>query len=148
MILTDYYKLERLPKYAGNRVPRFDTTSSSKSYRAFEEMAAKSRDKCFFCYYNGIPDTFSDRARENAERAISHGKHISSVFIPDLQRSHLGFGDVKGSNDAILFLFSKDYSTMELFIARGYKSHQRGLYNYMIEGKLANEMKYLRDTAR
>ena len=47
MILTDYYKLERLPKYAGNRVARFYTTSSSKRYRAFEEMAAKSREKSF-----------------------------------------------------------------------------------------------------
>lgn len=148
MILTDYYKLERLPENANKRTPRYDCTLSTKSYRAFEEMAARSRVKRFFCYYNGIPDTFSDRARAQAERAISNSNNISSVFIPDLQRSHLGFGDVKGSNDAILFLFSKDYSTMELFISRGNKSNQQSLYHYMTEGKLANEMKYLRDTAR
>ena len=149
MILTDYYKLERLPEFASNRVPRFDCTSSSKSYEWFEAMGKKSKVNRFFCYYTGIPDPFSERAKSQAEMVITHGKdNISSVFVPQLQRAHLGYGDIKNTRDAVLFVFSKDYSSMEMFIARGYKFQQLALFGQMVTGGLQNEMKYLRDTAR
>lgn len=145
MILSDYYKLERLPEFSNNRTPRYDTTFSTGSYTLFENIAAKSRVKRFFVYYNGLPDTFSDRAHNKAERAITNKKNISSVFIPYLDAPLYGYGDVKGSLDAILFVFSADYNRMELFIARGYKSNARALFQRLIDGGLNNEIKALRD---
>ena len=147
MILTDYYRMVRLQEYANNKTPRFDTIASTGEYPRFEQMAAKSRVKRFYCYYNGIPDSFSNRAREQAERAITNTKNISSVFIPNLNKPLFGYGDVKGTQDAILFVFSADYSLMEVFIARGYKPHQKALYASMMRGDLNTEMSRIRQAA-
>lgn len=144
MILTDYYCLDRLPENMNKRTPRYDTTASTGSYPLFESMAAKSRVKRFYCYYNGLPDSFSDRAHQRAERAITSTQNISSVFIPHLDKPLFGYGDVKGSQDAILFLFSADYTRMELFIARGYKSNARALFQRFLGGGLNNELEILR----
>lgn len=145
MIITDYYKLERLPEYLENKTPRYDCTASTRSYPMFQQMAAKSRVKRFFCYYNGVPDTFSDRARNQADRTITNTRNISSVFIPNVSKPLLGYGDVRGSRDAILFVFSADYSVMELFVARGYKFNQRSLYNHLVNGGLDTEIAQIRN---
>lgn len=147
MILTDYYKLERLPEYSTNKTPRFDCVASTKEYPPFEAMAARSKVKRFFCYYNGVPDTFSDKARQKAERAITNTNSISSVFIPNLEMPLFGHGDVRGTQDAILFVISPDYSSMELFIARGYKNNQRGLYSLLLDGELNSELERIRQQA-
>lgn len=148
MILSDYYKLERLPEFANRKTPRYDCTASTGRYPLFERMAAASRVKRFFCYYNGIPGSFSDIARQQAERAITNTKNISSVFIPDLHSPLYGFGDVKGTLDAILFIFSPDYQTMEIFISRGNKMNQRGVYNLLVSGQLNGELAALRGVAK
>jgi len=145
MILTDYYKLERLPEFAKNKTPRFDCIASTGEYPLFENMAARSKVNRFFCYYNGIPGTFSSKAKQNAERAITNTKNISSVFIPNLKKPLLGFGDVKGTQDAILFVFSPDCIAMEVFIARGYKNNKRGLYNLLVDGELNGEIEIIRN---
>lgn len=148
MILTDYYRMERLPENDSKRTPRFDCVASTKSYPPFQAMAAKSRQKRFFCYYNGIPDSFSDRARNQAERAITNGKNISSVYVPNMNNIHKGFGDVRNTNDAIIFEFSEDWRTMELFIARGYKNGQAGLFQMYYSGELRSEVERLRNLVR
>lgn len=147
MILTDYYSLERLPEFLKNRTPRYDCTSSTGEYPPFEDIANKSRVKRFFCYYNGVPDSFSDRARNKAERAITNTKNISSVFIPILHKILLGYGDVKGTQDALLFVFSSDYSKMEIFVARGYKYNSKRLFNLLFDNELIDEMNRLRSRA-
>jgi len=145
-MITDYYKLQILPENDGKKTVRFDTVASTGSYKLFEEMAAKSKVNRFFCYYNGVPDTFSDRARQNAERAITKsGCNISSVFVPDPTKPLMGFGDIKGSMDALLVFFSQDYKIMELFIIRGQKFNKRALYNMMVSGQLTSEIQELRE---
>lgn len=130
MKLTDYYKMERLQEFSSNKTPRFDCVASTQEYPLFEEIAARSRVKRFFCYYNGVPDSFSEHAKQKAERTITNGRHISSVFIPNLDFPLLGHGDVRGTQDALLFVLSPDYKSMELFIARGYKNDQEGYFSF------------------
>ena len=60
MRITDYYRLRILPENEGKRTVRYDTVASSGSYQLFEDMAAQSKVKRFFCYYNGVPDTSTD----------------------------------------------------------------------------------------
>ncbi len=145
MILTDYYMLERLPEFLKNRTPRFDCTASTGEYPPFEDIASKSRVKRFFCYFNGLPNSFSEKAKNKAERCITNTKNISSVFIPVLNKHWLGYGDVKGTQDALLFVFSWNYSRMEIFVARGYKNNQKRLFNLLYDNELMEEMDKLRD---
>ncbi len=149
MKITDYYRLKILPENEGKRTVRYDTVVSTASYQVFEEMAAKSKVNRFFCYYNGVPDTFSDRARQKAERALTKSQcNISSVFIPDQSKPQLGYGDIKGSQDALLVFFSSDYKQMELFIIRGEKYNQRALYGLMAAGQLNQEILEIRKNAQ
>ncbi len=149
MRIKDYYRLRILPENEGKRTVRYDTVASTGSYQLFEDMAAKSKVNRFFCYYNGVPDTFSDRARQKAERAITKSNcNISSVFIPNQSKPHLGYGDVKGTLDALLVIFSADYHTMELFIIRGEKFNQRALYGLMATGQLNQEIQYFRNNSK
>ncbi len=149
MKITDYYRLRILPENDGKRTVRYDTVASSGSYQLFEDMAAQSKVKRFFCYYNGVPDTFSDRARQKAERALTKSRcNISSVFIPDSSKPRLGYGDIKGTLDALLVYFSTDYKQVELFIIRGEKFNQRTLYNLMVTGQLNLEIQDLRSNAK
>ena len=78
---------------------------------------------------------------------ISNKNNISSVYIPDIHTPLKGWGDVKGTNDAILFLFSEDYKEVEVFIARGYKNDVRALFNLFCDGELDRELEAIRTRA-
>ena len=145
MKLTDYYKLQEI-KLVKSR--RFDCIASTHGYPPFEEIANASTVKRFFCYYNGIPDSFNAKVKRETDRAITNRKNISSVFIPDLNNPLLGYGDVKDTNDALLFVFSEDYKQIEVFIARGMKNNVKGLFALFADGELAREMESLRQQAK
>ena len=145
MILTDYYKLQVLKVMKPHR---FDCTASTGEYPLFEEVAERARNGRFYCHYNGVPDTFSANAKRKADRAITNKDNISSVFIPDLTNPLKGYGDVKGTNDGLLFLFSDDYSMFEVFVARGYKNNIKNLFNMFTDGELEDELTKMREFAR
>lgn len=141
MILTDYYLMREVKVRKSHRL---DCVASTGEYPPFEYIAQKSRDKCFFLYYNGVPETFSMNAQRKADRAITNGDNISSVYIPDLENPLLGYGDTRGTNDALLFLFSQDYKQLEIFVARGYKNNSKGLFNLFADGELSGEIDRMR----
>ena len=127
---------------------RFDCVASTGEYDPFEQIAQRSRDNHFFFYYSDVPESFSAHAQRKAERVISNKNNISSVFIPDAQNDHFrGWGDVVGTNDAILFIFSEDYKVIEVFIARGYKNDARALFDLFCDGELDGELEAIRTRA-
>lgn len=146
MKLTDYYKMAKLP--ACKSKLRFDCVASTGGYEPFEERGQKSREKRFKFYYGGTPDTFSLNAQRKAERVISDVTNISSVYTPDINRPRMGYGDTVGTNDALLFLFSRDFRQIEIFVARGFKNNQKRLFNLFVYGELEEEMDLLRRQAR
>lgn len=146
MKLTDYYKMAKLPNCKSKL--RFDCVASTGGYEPFEEKAQRGRDKRFKFYYGGTPDTFTANAQRKADRAITDGESISSVFTPDLDNPLLGYGDTKGTNDALLFLFSEDYRQIEIFVARGLKNHSKGLFALYADGELSEEIEQLRAQAK
>ena len=146
MILTDYYKMQEIRVRKSHR---FDCTASTGRYNPFEAIANKCRDKKkrFFFYYGGVPDSFNAYAQRKADRVITNGDNLSSVYIPDLDNPLLGYGDMKGTNDALLFLFTDDYKQIEIFVARGYKNHAKGLFTLFADDELADEVADLRQQA-
>lgn len=146
MKLTDYYKMAKLPTCKSKL--RFDCITSTGGYEPFEERAQRGRDKRFKFYYGGTPDTFSADAQRKADRVITDTTNISGVYTPDLDNPLLGYGDVAHTNDALLFLFSEDYREIEIFVARGLKNHQKGLFSLFADGELADEVEQLRQQAK
>lgn len=144
--LTDYYKMAKLPNQKSKL--RFDCVASTGGYEPFEERATRGRDKRFKFYLSKTPDTFKATAKRKADMVITDTTNISSVYTPDLETPLLGFGDCKGTNDALLFLFNEDYTQVEVFVARGLKHNSNGLFNLYADGELADEIEYLRTQAK
>ncbi|MFH0895570.1 MAG: hypothetical protein V2A54_14130 [Bacteroidota bacterium] len=142
MILTDYYKAEKLPSVASKT--RYDVTFSTGGYEPLEVLKNKKGE--LFFHYGDVPPAFRATGRRLAEKCISKGKNISSVFVPDvtLQYAH---GDCKNTLDALLIVFSDDYMTIEIFVARGQRNNQQSLYFMLCDGELNDEVEALRKQA-
>lgn len=146
MKLTDYYKMAKLPTCKSKS--RFDCIASTREYEPFEELAQRCLQKRFKFYLTKVPDNFKNKAERKADWVISDTKNISSVYTPDLDNPLLGYGDVANTNDALLFLFNEDYTTIDVFVARGLKQNQLALYVLFADGELDDEIAQLRKQAK
>ena len=142
MILTDYYRMEKLPDQKSKL--RIDCTASTKSYPEFEQMRNKAG--AFFFYFGDVPDQFGGNVHRKADKAITKVKNISSVFVPDITK-RFGYGDVADIQDALLFIFSNDYTQIDVFVARGQRNNRVQLYNLFADGELIEEMEQLKKQA-
>lgn len=135
MILTDYYKFEKLPEQKSKL--RIDCTASSNSYPEFE--ALRNKDGKLFVYFGDVPERFAGNIHRKADKAITKVNNISSVFVPDVTKQ-IGFGDVRGTQDALLMAFNADYTQIDVFVARGQKNNVRQLFNLFADNELEREM--------
>lgn len=135
MILTDYYKFEKLPEQKSKL--RIDCTASSNSYPEFE--ALRNKDGNLFVYFGDVPERFAGNIHRKADKAITKVKNISSVYVPDITKP-IGFGDVRGTQDALLMAFNADYTQIDVFVARGQKNNVRQLFNLFADNELEREM--------
>jgi len=142
MILTDYYKGENLP---GAAKTRYDVTTSTGSYELFE-IKLKSRKGGQSFYFGDVPPYFRFSGNDRPDKAITKGDNISSVFVPDVSLL-FAYGDVKGTGDSLLMIFSENYKIIELFIARGQRNNKRNLYILLCDGELDHEIEILRKRA-
>ncbi len=143
MILTDYYKGEHSPDAAKTR---FDVTASTGSYEPFETKLKNKKGEQFF-YFGDAPERFRFSGKDRPDKAITKGDNISSVFVPDITLS-FGYGDINHTSDAILLIFSNDWQTIEIFIARGQRNNRRNLYHLLCDHELENEINELRNRAK
>lgn len=165
MILTDYYKFERLAKVSKSRL---DCTASTNSYPLFEEKrctksqrATEKRDAVsdgdLLVYFIDVPGQFGGNIHHKADKSFTiKGKNLSSVFVPDTQ-SNVAFGDVAGTSDALLFVFNnfevvngvvQPGASVEVYVARGKNKDRQGLYFRLKRGELDGEVAALRAAAR
>ena len=163
-ILTDYYCFERV---ATKSKTRMDCTASTGSYPEFEEKRASKANKAtekrdatevgdLVIYMGDVPDAFGFDAHRKADKAITlKGKNLSSVFVPD-PNTNYGYGDVRGTADALLFVFDgvdpvngviPKGAAIEVFVARGKSKDRVPLYNLLQDGALDEEMSELRARA-
>lgn len=142
MILTDYYRMEKLPDQKSKM--RLDCVKSTRSYPEFEIMRNKAGE--FFFYFHDVPERFGGDIHRKADKAITKTKNISSVFVPDVQQK-FGYGDIRGTNDALLFIFNDNFSEIDLFVARGQRHNKRQLYLLLTEGELDHEIEFLKKQA-
>lgn len=148
MILTDYYRFEKLPNQKSKT--RIDCTVSTCSYNPLEALRNKTGD--LFIYIGDNTHTKAGRDRK-ADLALSRTTHISSVYNPDMDFPYW-YGDMKGTADAFLFVHHdtpfinggiQPGAVVELFVARGQRNNRSQLYNALCDGELDEEMNALRD---
>lgn len=152
MILTDYYRFDKLPNIKSKL--RLDCTASTASYNPLEAMRNKRGELFVYLGKNG----YTKPGRNGkADLALTHGDtHISSVYMPEISQA-LGVGDMIHTADALVLIFENfklidghpcEGTSMELFVARGMRHTQNGLYNLICDGELDAEVYQLRERAR
>ena len=165
MIITDYYQFAKLPEQKSKL--RLDCLQSTKSYNPFEEKratkvqrATEHRDAIdlgnLIIYYGDVPDRFGGDVKRKASKSISiKGNNLSSVYVPDVA-NNFGYGDMRGTTDALLFIFDKfdvidgkiqAGAALEIFICRGMRENHSQLYNLLCDGELDTEIEQLRKQA-
>lgn len=142
MIITDYYKFVH---HNGTKY-RFDCEMSTQSYDPFEILKNKKDELVVYISEN----THTKAGQKGkSDLAISKSNHISSIYRPDVE-TNLGWGDVY--QDALLFRFtdfklSKDGfvedATIEIFVARGYRTDRQNLYAMFADGELDEEIQMI-----
>jgi hypothetical protein len=154
MILTDYYQAVQIAKSQ----TRFDVEASSESYPNYENLMRNhigfNKGGLSF-HFAKVPENFKMREKDKPDMAITRKENISSVFVPNLSTSKpsitFGYGDNKGTNDAILVVMHNNelgfVYGIEIFIARGQKHNQLNLYRLMVDGDLDFEMDKFRNEA-
>lgn len=161
MILTDYYRFERLATKAKSRM---DCTASTMTYEEFEEKRATTATRAterrdatnigdLVFYYNNVPPQFGGNVHRKADKSITiKRKNLSSVYVPD-PNTNFAYGDFKGTSDALLFVFHnlkiidgviQAGAIIEVFVARGKSKDRVPLYNALCDGELDEEMNALR----
>ena len=154
-VLTDYYVFEKI---ATKSKTRLDCTASTMSYPEFEEKRATKATNIgdLLVYFGDVPEQFGGNIHRKADKAITiKGKNLSSVYVPD-PSNNFGYGDVRGSADALLFVFEgvevvngviPTGAAIEVFVARGKSKDRVPLYNLLTDGELDEEMSELRARA-
>ncbi len=147
MILTDYYRFEKLPNQKSKL--RIDCTASTSSYDPLEALRNKTGD--LFLYIGDNTHTKAGKERK-ADLVLSRTIHISSVYNPDLNLPYW-YGDMKGTTDAFLFVHKNTEfingeiqigAVIELFVARGQRNNRNQLYNILADDGFDDEMNTLR----
>jgi hypothetical protein len=123
---------------------RIDCTASTQTYPAFETLRNK-RGELFF-YIGDVPARFGGEVHRKADKAITKGNNISSVYVPDVNQN-MAYGDVKGTTDCVLIIFDADYTEIEIFVARGQRNNRLNLWQMLSGGELDDEISELRARA-
>ena len=144
MIFTDYYKAEKLT----TAECRFDVVKATNSYELFENLLINKRKfnvgGLSFNYVDR-PATFNGNQNRLAEKAITKGNcNVSSVYVPNVENHLIAYGDINNTNDALILVFSHDYSAIEVFIARGYKNDCMALYQQFVANEFEHEIEVLK----
>jgi hypothetical protein len=121
-----------------------DCVRSTQKYDVFELMRNKHGE--LFIYYTNVPETFKADVRRKADKAITHSKNISSVYVPDVTLP-FAYGDVKGTSDCILIVRNENDTELEIFVARGQKNNRLNLWQMLSDGELENEIAALKAAA-
>lgn len=148
MIFTDYYKAQKLTPAES----RYDVVLSTQSYEHFENLLINKRKfnvgGLSFNYVDR-PASFNGNSNRLTEKAITKGNsNISSVYVPSIFNHLFAYGDINTTNDALILVFSQDYTSIEIFIARGYKNDSMDLFQQFVANEFEHEIELLRAKSR
>ena len=139
MTLNSYYKFKRTTGKS-----RFDCIESTADYLHFEQFLknAIGYNKGGLALHLGArPATWNSRGHK-ADQAITKNKNISTLYLPDIKKPTVFYGDAKDTSDALVMVVSAD--TLEIFIAKGLKNIQSDVCYEFSSGGLDSEIEALK----
>lgn len=139
---SSYYKFERLPD--SKSASRYDCTAiGGERNAAFDALIETPRNKARYIYVNQGHRNLKVEPLANSVLSLDKNKnHISRVYAYGgaLQGGRLrGYGDIKGTKDAIVIEVSPDGCTLEVFISPNNKAIQTLIYEAFTNDSIATE---------
>lgn len=134
-IIDCYYRFEKLnPERSKSR---FDLVYYSEIYEPVHNPNPKGE---VFIYFGSNPNIKARSNRKSDYTITARNKHLTSVFIPEITKPNLAFGDF--GSDAILILLSE--KSIELLICKGKKNISQNLFNLLFDSELDSEIESFR----
>lgn len=100
----------------------------SSVYEPIHIKQKKSGD--IVLYVSQVPEPIRLKAKNKPSWELSAaGQHISGLYIPDYNRPDIGYGDIKGTEDALLWI--KVCCQIELMVFKGKKPVKEFLYSML-----------------
>jgi hypothetical protein len=144
--------LYSLVKPTNSKSPsRYDCETSTGNYPEFETLKQHANDGKFKIHVVSVPTKFKGNNTPDVSYSsitLSNGTNLSRMFILDPNNRRVGYGDVNGTNDALIFVISEDYTRIEIFIALGMKHKSRDLCIAFIRGYYDGEIEQLRQEVK
>lgn len=148
MILTDYYKAEKMTPAKS----RYDVTHSTGEHDLLESLLINRRGHNVGGLSVNLvqrPDRWGGRG---LDMAITKGStNLTSIKRPDPTIPG-GYGDLAGTRDAVIILLNPDHletgiQSVELFVGRGLKNDAANLFALFIDRDLDVEIQALKEKA-
>jgi len=139
MTINSYYKFQRTTGKS-----RFDCTESTADYLHFEQFLknAIGYNTGGLSLHLGVrPASWNSRGHK-ADQAVTKNKNISTLFLPDIKKPNVFYGDAKGTSDALIMVLSID--NLEIYIAKGLKNIQSDVCYEFSSGGLDSEIEALK----
>jgi len=139
-LLDTYYGFERLSNSRSKS--RLDLVTLTQTYELLPNP-----NKAWI-YLIKVPEHIRGNQARKSELCLtgSDGKYISGVFIPEITKPEIGYGDIKGTTDAALFLLGEN--SLEVLIAKGKKNTAFALYQLLADGELDREIDILKQSIK
>jgi len=120
----------------------------SGTYEPLHVEAKRSGEIVLYVSNKPTRPRFDGRINPSLELSGAGGLHISGLFIPDPNRPDIGYGDVKGTNDALLWILTE--CQIELFVFKGKKPVINNLFSMLFDNDtdLEAEMEACRQKAK
>lgn len=135
-ILDCYYRFVKLDNTKCKT--RFELVYNSDIYEPLNNPNNKGE---IFIYLGSNPNIKASQNRKSNLTISVRSKHLTSVFIPEIEKPNLAYGDC--SQDAILIILSE--KTIELLICKGKKNTLPTLYNMLYDGEFSQEIEVFRN---
>ncbi len=144
MILDIYMKFEKLGKNKSKE--RFDLTDQSQIYESI--FSPNKKGDVWVYLYNNTDFINTNTKRKPNLVLCGRAEHLSGIYISDPDFPLFAYGDTKGTEDALLFLFERNMEWVEIFVAKGKKNIVNTLCNLFLDSELDDEIKELRKMSK
>ncbi|MBU0476142.1 MAG: hypothetical protein KKF62_18500 [Bacteroidetes bacterium] len=133
MKIDAYFRFERIKLESKTR---YDLTFNQGSYSPLQEI--NKNGECWIYFSKSLYIQF--KSNRKTDSAIStRERHITSVFIPEIEKPNFGFGDF--DNDAFLIVVN---GTIEILVFKGKKHIQSILNNLFLDGEFDEALEEFR----
>jgi len=133
MKIDAYFRFERIKLKSKTR---YDLIFNNGYYEPLHQT--NKNGECWI-YFGNNPHIKTRDERKSDIAISTRAGHLTSVFIPEIEKPNFGFGDF--DNDAFLIVVNR---TIEILVFKGKKHIQSTLNNLFLDGEFDDEINEFR----